>query len=175
MQDVAANTIRREIPRQTFRSLAWRRFLRHRLAVAGTGIVAAIVLMAVFAPWFAPHNPNHVNILLAREGPSFGHPLGSDLVGRDVLSRLIYGSLVSLSVGLLAVGVSCGRPILGGRYFGGWVDGVSRWSTLCFFPALMLILVIVGPGTSLFNIILVLGFWGGLRWPAPCAARLCGS
>jgi len=169
MQGVADNkTAFNEIPRQTFRRLAWRRFLRHRLALAGAVIVVLIVLMALFAPWLAPHEPNHVDIMLAREGPSSGHLLGSDVVGRDVLSRLIYGSRVSLSVGLGAVGIYVLIGLILGcvaGYFGGWVDMlISRLvDAVLSFPVLMLILVIVGMlGPSLFNIILALGFLG---WP----------
>ena len=169
MQGVADNkTAFNEIPRQTFRRLAWRRFLRHRLALAGAVIVVLIVLMALFAPWLAPHEPNHVDIMLAREGPSSGHLLGSDVVGRDVLSRLIYGSRVSLSVGLGAVGIYVLIGLILGcvaGYFGGWVDMlISRLvDAVLSFPVLMLILVIVGMlGPNLFNIILALGFLG---WP----------
>jgi len=168
MQGVADKTALQEIPRQTFRRLAWRRFLRHRLALAGAVIVALIVLMALFAPWLAPHEPNHVDIMLAREGPSSGHLLGSDVVGRDVLSRLIYGSRVSLSVGLGAVGIYVVIGLILGcvaGYFGGWVDMlISRLvDAVLSFPVLMLILVIVGMlGPNLFNIILALGFLG---WP----------
>jgi len=168
MQGVADKTALQEIPRQTFRRLAWRRFLRHRLALAGAVIVALIVLMALFAPWLAPHEPNRVDIMLAREGPSSGHLLGSDVVGRDVLSRLIYGSRVSLSVGLGAVGIYVLIGLVLGcvaGYFGGRVDMlISRLvDAVLSFPVLMLILVIVGMlGPSLFNIILALGFLG---WP----------
>ena len=168
MQGLADKTSFDEMPRQTFRRLAWRRFLRHRLALAGAVIVALIVLMALFAPWLAPHEPNHVDIMLAREGPSSGHLLGSDVVGRDVLSRLIYGSRVSLSVGLGAVGIYVLIGLILGcvaGYFGGWVDMlISRLvDAVLSFPVLMLILVIVGMlGPSLFNIILALGFLG---WP----------
>jgi peptide/nickel transport system permease protein len=106
--------------------------------------------------------------MLAREGPSSGHPLGSDLVGRDVLSRLIYGSRVSLSVGLGAVAIYVMIGMVLGcvaGYFGGWVDMlISRLiDAVLSFPVLMLILVIVGVlGPSLFNIMLVLGLLG---WP----------
>ena len=89
MRDAADHKTLVGAPRQTFRSLARRRFLRHRLALVGAVIVAAIVLMAVFAPWLAPHDPNHVNIMLAREGPSPVHFLGSDLV----LAGVCLGSL----------------------------------------------------------------------------------
>jgi peptide/nickel transport system permease protein len=168
MQGVADKTALHEMPRQTFRRLAWRRFLRHHLALAGAVIVALVVLMALFAPWLAPHEPNHVDIMLARQGPSAGHLLGSDVVGRDVLSRLIYGSRVSLSVGLGAVGIYVMIGLILGcvaGYFGGWVDMlISRLvDAVLSFPVLMLILVIVGMlGPNLFNIILALGFLG---WP----------
>ena len=168
MLGVAEKAAFNEMPRQTFRRLAWRRFLRHHLAIAGAVIVALIVIMAIFAPWIAPREPNHVDIMLAREGPSSGHFLGSDVVGRDVLSRLIYGSRVSLSVGLGAVGIYVVIGLILGcvaGYFGGWVDMlISRLiDAVLSFPVLMLILVIVGMlGPSLFNIILALGFLG---WP----------
>ena len=168
MQGVADGTALHEKPRQTFRRLAWRRFLRHHLALAGAVIVSLIVLMALFAPWFTPYEPNHGDIMLAREGPSSRHLLGSDVVGRDVLSRLIYGSRASLSVGLGAVGIYMFIGLILGcvaGYFGGWVDMlVSRLVDAALsFPVLMLILVIVGMlGPNLFNIILALGFLG---WP----------
>jgi len=155
-------------PRQTFRSLAWKRFSKHRLALAGTVIMIMMILMALFAPWLAPHDPNQIDILSAREGPGGAHILGCDVIGRDVLSRLIYGSRVSLSVGLVAVAiyVSIGMVlgVLAG-YFGGWIDTViSRLiDAILSFPVLILILVIVGMlGPSVFNIMLVLGFLG---WP----------
>jgi peptide/nickel transport system permease protein len=155
-------------PPQTFRSLAWRRFLRHHLALAGAVVITLIVLAALFAPLLAPHNPNHVEIMSAREGPSLTFLLGTDLVGRDVLSRLIYGARISLSVGLLAVGMYVIIGLILGclaGYFGGWVDMViSRLvDAVLSFPVLMLILVIVGLlGPSIINIVLVLGLLG---WP----------
>ena len=157
-----------DTPRQSFRSLAWRRFLKHRLALIGVVVVLSIVLMALFAPWLAPHDPNHIDLMLAREGPSSGHLLGVDLVGRDVLSRLIYGARVSLSVGLGAVAIYVMIGMILGcvaGYFGGWVDMlVSRLiDAVLSFPVLMLILVVVGVlGPSLINLMLVLGLLG---WP----------
>jgi peptide/nickel transport system permease protein len=154
--------------RRSFAGLAWRRLLRHKLALIGTGIMVLIVIAALFAPWIAPHDPNHVDLMEAREGPSKAHPLGSDVVGRDVLSRLVYGSRVSLSVGLVAVSI---YVIIGtflgamAGFFGGWVDMIiSRLiDAVLSFPVLMLILVIVGTlGPSIFNIMIVLGLLG---WP----------
>jgi peptide/nickel transport system permease protein len=152
----------------SFRRLAWRRFLRHRLALFGAVVLSLLALMAVFAPWISPSDPNHVDIMLAREGPSAGHLLGMDVVGRDVLSRLIHGARVSLSVGLLSVSIYViFGTILGciAGYFGGRIDMlISRLiDAVLSFPALMLILVIVGLlGPSIFNIIIAIAV---LSWP----------
>ena len=168
MKAVMQNNSLSETPKQSFRYLAWRRFLRHRVALFGAAILLAIVLLAIFAPWLAPHDPNHIDIMSAREGPSDSHPLGSDVVGRDVLSRLIYGSRVSLAVGLVAVSIYVViGTILGcvAGYFGGWSDMlISRMiDAVLSFPVLMLILVIVGMlGPSIINIMVVLGLLG---WP----------
>ena len=168
MKDMTATNAVDDTPRQSFRNLAWRRFLKHRLALVGLVIVLAIVLMALLAPWLAPHDPNHVDLMMAREGPSSDHLLGADLVGRDVLSRLVYGSRVSLSVGLGAVSIYVVIGMILGcvaGYFGGWVDMlVSRLiDAVLSFPVLMLILVVVGVlGPSLINLMLVLGLLG---WP----------
>lgn len=157
-----------DTPRQSFKYLAWRRFLKHRLAVIGAIIIILLVIMALFAPWLAPHDPNHVDIISAREGPSASHLLGCDVIGRDVLSRLIYGTRVSLSVGLVAVAIYVLIGMVLGclaGYFGGWTDMIiSRLiDAVLSFPVLMLILVIVSVlGPSVFNIMLVLGLLG---WP----------
>ena len=154
--------------RRSLRNLAWRRFFRHKPAVIGGVTVFLIIVMAIFAPLLAPHNPNHVDIMMAREGPSDSHILGTDVIGRDVLSRLIYGSRISLSVGLVAVSIYVIIGMILGSiagYFGGWVDMlISRLiDAVLSFPVLMLILVIVGTlGPSTINIMVVLGLLG---WP----------
>ncbi|MEW6262734.1 MAG: oligopeptide ABC transporter permease [Thermodesulfobacteriota bacterium] len=153
---------------RSFGSMSRRRFLRHKVAVVGAVTVVLIVGLALSAPLIAPHDPNHVDIMMAREGPSHLYFLGTDGVGRCVLSRLIYGSRISLSVGLVAVSIYVViGTILGAvaGYFGGWVDMIiSRLiDAVLSFPVLMLILVIVGTlGPSTFNIMIVLGLLG---WP----------
>ena len=155
-------------PSQSFGRLAWRRFLRHRLALLGAAVLVCLTLMALFAPWISPMDPNRVDLMLAREGPSTTHLLGSDGVGRDVLSRLIYGSRVSLSVGLFSVSIYMVLGALLGcmaGYFGGRIDmAISRLiDAVLSFPALMLILVIVGLlGPSTLNIIIAIA---ALSWP----------
>ncbi|XJZ29161.1 oligopeptide ABC transporter permease [Bacillota bacterium Lsc_1132] len=144
-----------------------RRFFKHRLAVAGFIVIMLIVLMAIFAPLLAPHNPYDVQNQFEAP-PSAQHPLGTDQVGRDVLSRLIYASRVSLYVGFgaVAIYVLIGT-VLGAvaGYFGKWIDNLVMRLTDIFmsFPYLMVILVLVSVlGPSLFNITIVLGVLG---WP----------
>jgi peptide/nickel transport system permease protein len=157
-----------EVASRSFGAMAWRRFLRHRLAILGAIIILALIILALFAPWLAPQDPNKVDIMSAREGPSQKYTLGCDVVGRDVLSRLIYGTRISLSVGLVAVAIYVVIGVILGSiagYFGGWPDMlISRViDAVLSFPPLMLILVIVGLlGPGLFNIMLVLGLLG---WP----------
>lgn len=150
-----------------------RRFFRHRLAGIGFILFTLLVLMAVFAPWLAPHDPYAIGKSYQPPSWSSGNLLGTDQSGRDVLSRLIYASRISLSVGVGAVAIYVVIGTLVGSvagYFGGWIDMMVMRITDVFmsFPYLMVILVIVSVlGPSIGNIILVLGILG---WPA--VARL---
>ena len=151
---------------------AWRAFRRHRLAVVSAGVVALLFLTAVFAPWLAPHDPYDLAIgpngeIAFAAPPSATFPLGTDSVGRDVLSRLIFGGRVSITIGLVAalVAITVGS-LLGAvaGWFGGWTDRVvSRFAdAVATFPALFLILTIssfVAP--SIVNVIAIIGF---LSW-----------
>jgi len=149
-----------------------RRFRKHKLAVAGVVVMALLALAAIAAPWIVPYHPNTITESFG-EAPSWSHWLGTDQIGRDQLSRLIYAARVSLSVGLGAILISSViGTVLGliSGYYGGWIDGVVMRVTDVFmsFPYIMLILVvasIVGPGLT--NIILILGLLG---WPG--VARL---
>jgi peptide/nickel transport system permease protein len=152
------------------------RFFQHKLAVIGLVIITLFVLMAIFAPVIAPQDPLEVGYEFEAK-PSSEHLLGTDQVGRDVLSRLIYASRISLSVGLGAVSIYVViGTILGAiaGYMGKWADMIIMRITDVFmsFPFLMVILVLVSVmGPSLFNIILVLGILG---WP-PIARLVRGS
>ncbi|PLR78659.1 peptide ABC transporter permease [Bacillus sp. V3-13] len=145
-----------------------KRFFKHKLAVFGLIVFSAIVLMAILAPVLAPLSPYDVNGEFG-DSPSVEHLLGTDQVGRDLLSRLIYASRVSLAVGIGAVVIYVAiGTILGAiaGYFGKWVDMVIMRLTDVFmsFPYLMVILVLVSIlGPSLFNIIVVIGLLG---WPS---------
>ncbi|WP_078547385.1 oligopeptide ABC transporter permease [Litchfieldia alkalitelluris] len=153
---------------ESYLQLITKRFLKHKLAVFGLVVFTLIVLTAIFAPLIAPISPYKINAEFAAR-PSSAHILGTDQVGRDLLSRLIYASRVSLSVGVgaVAIYVIIGT-VLGAiaGYFGKWVDMVIMRITDVFmsFPYLMVILVLVSiMGPSLFNIILVIGLLG---WPS---------
>lgn len=145
-----------------------KKFFKHKLAVFGLIVFSLIVLMALFAPLLAPQSPYSVNGDFADQ-PSAEHLLGTDQVGRDLLSRLIYASRVSLAVGIGAVAIYVVIGTLLGAvagYFGKWVDMVIMRLTDVFmsFPYLMVILVLVSiMGPSLLNIILVIGLLG---WPS---------
>jgi peptide/nickel transport system permease protein len=153
-------------PRRQSRAL--RRFLRHRPALVGGVILSLIVLMAIFAEPLGRVSPIAIDLMAARTGPSAAHPLGSDLVGRDVLSRLVHAARVSLVVGIgavalyVALGVVLGA--IGGFYGGPIEIAILRLADVVLsFPALILVLVIVAlVGPSLTNIILVIGLLG---WP----------
>lgn len=157
---------------------AWRRFRRHKLAVASAGILIFLVLAVVFGPliWRVPIND--VDFTAHLEGPSAVHPLGSDDLGQDLLARVLYGGRISLAVGLAAmlVGVVIGTIV-------GAIAGISRslvdtslmWLTNLFLslpqlPLLLLIIYlfrdslkkVVGPEAGAF--ILIVAVVGGFRW-----------
>lgn len=144
------------------------RFLRHRLAVSGAVVIVAFGLVAVLADVVAPHDPNAVNLGRALAEPGGAHLLGTDRFGRDVLSRLIHASRVSLSVGIVAVSIYLTiGVVVGGMagFYRGFADGVLMRLTdmVMSFPTLMLILVIVGlVGPSIYNVMGVIGLLG---WP----------
>ena len=151
--------------------IAWRRFMRHRLALAGLAFIVFLFLIAIFAPLVAPHDPNQVNVNAFRTPPSSVHLLGTDSAGRDVLSRLIYGARVSLTVGVAAAvsaaGVGTFLGLLAG-VIGGWVDSVIMRAVDVFlsFPSLMLILLLVAVlGPSVGTIVVVIALF---EWPTAC-------
>ena len=149
--------------------LALRRFLRHRLALSGLIVMAAVAALAVGAQYVAPHSPTALDTVAFQAAPSETHPLGTDSVGRDVLSRLIYAARVSLTVGVCAVAiyVLIGTAVgAAAGYYGGGVDLIlSRvMDIMLSFPPLIIILFAVSifGRPSLWNVIIVLGLLG---WP----------
>lgn len=147
--------------------MAWRRLRRNKAALVGGVIVLLYVAMAIFADALAPYGANEFDIRAPFATPgSAGHVLGTDDIGRDVLSRIIYGSRISLRVGMIAVFIAAaGGTILGlvSGYFGRWLDmGISRFlDVLLAFPGILLAIVIVAAlGRGLENAIIALGVAG---------------
>jgi len=146
---------------------AWQRFLRDRWAVAALAFLALVGLLVVIGPYLAPYDPLQTNLGLRLKPPGTpGHPLGTDELGRDVLSRLLYGARPSIGVGFAAVAVAMaiGVPIgLVAGYFGGLFDAaVSRIvDILLAFPYVLLAIAVVAAlGPGLFNAMLAVGIAG---------------
>ena len=149
--------------------LFWRYFKKNRLAVGGMAIIVIIFLIAGFASLIAPYDPGQTNVALKLNPPSLQHFLGTDQLGRDVFSRMLFGSRVSLSVGFVAVAISICIGILVGAiagYYGRWIDSLLMRFVdimLCF-PSFFLILTVVALlGPSLFKVMVVIGItsWMG--------------
>lgn len=140
----------------------WAALSRNRLSWIGLGLLLTIILVAIFAPWLAPHDPLKQHIISRLEPPSAEFILGTDSYGRDVLSRLIYGSRVSLMVGfvaiLIAMTIGSSLGVLAG-YLGGVFDRVVMGlvDVLMSFPTLVLGLMIAAMlGASLENLIIAI-------------------
>jgi ABC-type dipeptide/oligopeptide/nickel transport system permease subunit len=141
----------------------WRRFARYRPALFGLGFIVLLVLCAIFAAWIAPYDPDAVNTKFRGAPPSAEHWLGNDDIGRDILSRIIYGTRIALVVGIGATSIAVTIGVLVGAtagYFGGKVDFLlSRLiDTLMAFPLLALLLTLSTVfGPSLRNVVIVIG------------------
>ncbi len=148
----------------------WKRFVRNPLAVIGLVIVALLALVAVLAPWISPFDPQAIDTYHILEGPSWRHPLGTDVLGRDCLSRLIYGARISLLVGLVAVGISTAIGTALGAlagYYRGLVDGIIMRlvDVMLCFPSIFLIMAVIAfLEPSIWNIMIVIGLtsWMGV-------------
>ena len=151
------------LDRQRARPGFWRRFIRHRLAFTGFLFVTLIGLAALLTPLLSPYDPHAMQLAEARKPPSLEHPLGTDKLGRDTLTRVFVGGRVSIAVALAAVSISSGIGTLLGMVAGyrkGWADSLIMRLTDVFmsFPQFVLLIVIVSMlGPSATNVILILG------------------
>ena len=136
-------------------------------AIIGFVIVAVLIILAILAPWISPYNYLEMNLAIAKQGPSAAHIFGTDDLGRDILSRIIYGSRVSISIGIVAqiiasiVGVTLGS--LAG-YYGGWIDSLISRVMEIFqaFPDLIFAMAIMTfMGKGVLNLFIALGL---LTW-----------
>ncbi len=144
----------------------WRRFKKNKLAILGGCLVLGLFAVAIFAPAIAPCNPDFIDVNQILQAPSSNHFLGTDDLGRDVLSRLIYGTRISLSVGFVAVIVATLIGIILGSlsgYYGGMIDSlimrlVDIMLSVPTFFLLLTVIALVGPG--IFIVMLVIGLTG---------------
>ncbi|MCX5732835.1 MAG: ABC transporter permease [candidate division NC10 bacterium] len=149
----------------TVRADAWKRFWRNRLAVVGLVIVAGLLVCAILAPLLAPHDPGLQELSAKRTPPGARFWLGADEFGRDILSRIIYGTRVALLVGTVSVGIALSLGLFFGilsGYVGGFVDSlVSRaMEILLAFPYLLLAIAVVSAlGAGVLNTTLAVGIW----------------
>ncbi len=142
---------------------------KNRRAKVGLYIIILILIVAIGAPLLSPAHPENINLGASLQAPSFQHWLGTDKLGRDILSRIIYGSRVSLIVGVVAVGISGIIGIILGAiagYFGKWADQVIMRlvDILLAFPSILLAITLVAVlGASLWNVMLAIGLvsWVG--------------
>ncbi len=153
---------------RTQRAMALERFREHRPAIVAVFVLGTLALLCAGASFVSPYDPERTALLLIYDPPSWQHPFGTDGLGRDLATRMLYGGRVSLSVGLLAVTVAVSLGTLVGTlagYYGGWIDSVLMRSVdmMYSFPRLFL-LILIGvffKGMTLTVIVIVLGL---LSW-----------
>jgi len=144
-------------------SVFWRKFRHKRTAVFGAVLVIILILLSLADPVIAPYSPDKQDLSQKLRPPSVSHWMGTDEYGRDVLSRMLYGGRISLSVGFVAVGISLFVGVLLGAlagYFGGWVDQAIMRTVdivLCIPTLFLILMLIVFLGPSLFNIMVIIG------------------
>jgi len=152
----------RAVRPRTFLSGALHRFVARRLVLVGVVLVSILVLIGVFGRFLAPYRPIAQDLTGVLAAPSWSHWLGTDELGRDVLSRLLYGATISLQVGIAAVLIASIPGVILGTYIGyrrGLIDNVVMrvMDGLMAFPALILALTIVAVlGSNIFNVMLAI-------------------
>ena len=147
-----------------------KRFLKNRLAVAGALVLLVLAVVAVCAPWIAPYDPLRVSLPEALLPRSAANWIGTEPLGRDVLSRSIYGTRISLVVGFISVGISVAVGSLVGSiagYYGGWIDSVLMRlvDTMLSIPTIFLLLAVIamiGPSIEVIMVVIGLTSWMGV-------------
>jgi peptide/nickel transport system permease protein len=158
---------------ESFAAQTFYYLLRNKLAVIGGILVLLVFVLSIFAPWIAPYSPSKIDIKNILIGPSLSHPFGTDDLGRDVLSRMLWGGRISLEVGFVAVGIATLIGIILGSiagYYGGWTDSVIMRAVdiMLSIPTIFLVLAVIAIlEPSIINIMIVIGL---TSWMEP--ARL---
>lgn len=164
--DTADGTLATEgLPKRTrtrWLALVFRSYVRNRTAVIGALLLIFFTTVSVFAPWVSPYDPNISDFDHLLERPTWSHPMGTDDLGRDTLSRVIHGGRVSLRVAVMSIGIASVIGVIAGvvaGYFGRWIDSlIMRMAdALMAMPGLVLVIVMVGVlGPSLNNAMLAI-------------------
>jgi peptide/nickel transport system permease protein len=132
---------------QTMAQMVWRAYRRHKPAMVGTMIVLVLSVAAIFAPILTPYDPEKTDLDNMLQPPSLSHPMGTDELGRDLLTRILYGGRVSLSIGVMAMALAVvvGATVGGlGGFYGGWVDNILMRFTdmMLSFPQLFILIIL---------------------------------
>jgi peptide/nickel transport system permease protein len=148
---------------ESFTSQTLLYLMKNKLAVAGGILVLLVFILSVFAPLVAPYDPSAIDVKNILIGPCLSHPLGTDDLGRDVLSRMLWGGRISLEVGVVAVGISTIIGIILGSlagYYGGYIDSAIMRGVdimLCIPKIFLVLAVIAILEPSIINIMIVIG------------------
>lgn len=165
--DVSQNTAEYKKIESPWR-ITFKRLKKNKLAMISLIILIILIILAVFAPLFTKYERDAIDFTLKQKPPSLEHWLGTDHLGRDMYTRIIYGGRISLSVGIIAVVIQVIIGTIMGSlagYYGGKIDGFIMRLTdiiLCFPFLLICIIIVAILGASIYNIMLVLGILG---WP----------
>ena len=152
-----------DVKRRSQLQEVWRRFKKNRRAVVGLVMLVILIIVALFAPFLTPYDPLETNYLNRFQSPNGSHWFGTDELGRDILTRVMYGTRISLTVGLIAVTISCiAGCILGSiaGYYGGKIDNViMRFiDVIMAIPSILLnISIVAALGTGLENVMIAIG------------------
>jgi len=149
-----------------FSTVVWKRFRRNRLAVAGALVVGLLFVLSFLASWITPFSPDAIDAYHVLLPPSGAHWFGTDELGRDVLTRVIFGARVSLKVGFVAVGIAVliGTAVgLLAGFYGGWLDSLLMRLVdimLCFPTFFLILAVIAMLEPSIWYIMIIIGLTG---------------
>jgi oligopeptide transport system permease protein len=157
-------------PSQSYWQDAWRRLKRDKLAMSGLCAVAVILTMAVVGPWLSPYTYDTQNFMVSNEGPSWSHFFGTDMFGRDICVRVLYGARISLAVGFaasfinLTIGVIYGgvAGFVGGRLDNLMMRVVDTIHSIPLMIYVILLMVVVGPGLKSIFITLGISYWASM-------------
>ena len=144
----------------------WVRLKRNKLALFGLFLVVSLIVIAIFAGIIAPYDPVQIALKESLKPPSFSHLMGTDVLGRDVFSRIIYGTRASLVIGVVATSISLVIGVIVGAisgYYGGWIDSIMMRITDIFFAFpffLLAIAIMTFLGPSFINVFIALGIVG---------------